>query len=74
MVTSLIILSLIMPIFATHSTVVILNGAELNLVLQILIQQLGGSMIIPVSLLKELGFFHPSIIEYLQSFGYFILY
>jgi hypothetical protein len=75
MITSLIIFSLgIMPIFATHTTVVTLTDVELNQVLQILIQHLAGSIIVPITLLQELGFNHPSIIYYLQSIGYYILY
>jgi len=75
MVTTLFILSLgVMPIFAAHSTVVTLTDIELYQILPILYSHLGGSNIIPITLLKELGFYTPSIVSYLISIGFSIIY
>jgi len=77
MLTMLLIISTsLMPIFtyAAHSTVVRLTEAELNELLQYLFNQLAGSNMIPFSLLQELGLHTVSVISYLQSIGYYIIY
>jgi len=77
MLTILLILSSgLMPIFtdAAHSTVVYLTDADLNQLIQILIIQLNGSIIIPITLLDNLGLNTATVISYLQSVGYYILY
>jgi len=77
LITNLLILSLgFMPVFtdAAHSTVVALTDAELRELLQIVFHQLGGSTIIPITLLESLGLNTVSVISLLQSIGYSILY
>jgi hypothetical protein len=76
MLTTLLILSIsFMPIFtiATHSTVVLLTDIELNQLLQIVFNSIGGSTLIPITLLESLGLNTLSVIIHLQSIGYTIL-
>lgn len=65
-----------MPLFANaaHSTVVNLTDVELYELLQIVFHQLGGSTIIPITLLESLGLNTASVISLLQSIGYTLLY
>lgn len=77
MLTSLLILSSsLLPIFtyAAHSTVVYLTDPDLILLLQTLFNQLAGSIIIPITLLENLGLNTTTVIAYLQQLGYYILY
>ncbi len=75
MLTSLLLLSLF-PLFtiATHSTTVALTDVELNELLQIVYTTIGGSNLIPINLLIELGLNTVSVITLLQNLGYTILF
>jgi hypothetical protein len=77
MLTKLLILSLgLLPIFtvATHSTLIEITDVELNALLQLVFNSIGASKIIPISLLDSLGLNSESVIYYLMSIGYYILY
>ena len=76
MLTKLLILSIsFMPIFtiATHSTVVLLTDTELNELLEIVINSLGGTRLIPIAILDSLGLNTFTVLDYLRSLGYIIL-
>ncbi len=59
---------------ASASTVVWLTDDELNSLLQVVFREIGNSNIITVELLKSLGLYSGSVVNYLISLGYTILY
>jgi hypothetical protein len=74
MLTAATILMIVGFAQSTTTTVVYLSDVELIELIHILFSQLQGSTLIPFSLLHSLGLDTASVISFLQSIGYTILW